>query len=736
MSDSTPQSSGSNYNVFQAQLSKIGGLSDCLLLIRERWPIGLALGLLLGGLIIFNEARKPKIYSATARLKVELREDRILNIPNVNVSRGPAYTMQLEMDSNLKMLSSRKFLDYVVESLTDREKQLITKGYRTPENPNPSVKGIIRGANRIGREKQSIVFDFTFIHRDPEAAAFLANRFTERFIDYSRDQNQNSNDSALEFLREQSIDLQKQMEDARYELQAYRRKHNLVSLEENQNIVVERLKTLSAALTSAKVELLDLSASLKTLEAARQEGKDLSTVQLIAEYGTVPQILSELETLRTQSEILSRRYLERHPKMIDNARQTESLKKLLSENIKSAIADLQNRYSEAVNRQKNLEGELAEAEREAFELDKRSVEYDVLRQNFRSKEALFAEVSRRLNETTVSSQIESKDLSIVDDAVPSYGPISPNIKRATTLAIVVFILAFTGTPILLEFFSHRIKSHWDIEIFLKQRLIADVPKVRQMRSKEKLPFDVINQQSDELNECFRTAYGVITLNSQFDFPKVILITSAEASEGKTFVASELGLSFSQHNLRTLIFDCDFRRPSIHRNFSLQSTPGFLTAWNSVSDPQDIDAMMASMQEYMVEVAPNLCILPTGGSTRDATQIFSDPRFSKVIYQLKSSFDCVFLDTSPAGIFPDSVSLARHAEEAIFVVQHERTNRHHAKHAIDNLVDSKIQVLGTVMNGVARTKLHRYNPASYGYYSYQKQRKYYSDPSGSESKTNA
>ncbi len=722
----SPSSQKSRGNIFDAQLSKIKGVTDCLILIRERWPIGLAIGLLIAGLVIFQEARKPNIYQSTAELRIELQQERVLNIPSV---RLPLMFIEQEMEAQINIMRSRRFTDYVIESLTPTERTLIVQAYKTAENPDPSIKEIIRSANRITRDPRSIIIKVSFAHRDPEAAALLANRHASRFIDFVTDSARLSNRAALVFLEEQSEDLQVQLETLRRELQSYRQRYNLVSLEESQNIVVERLKTLSASLTGAKVRVLELSAALELVAEAKEEGMNLSTLPVVAQYGSIAQISSQIEALRTTRDTLSRRYLERHPRMIDNARELESLQELLQENIASAISDLRNRHTEARNQLANLERELANAEEQAFLLDQRAVEYDILRQNLRSKESLYAEVTRRMNETSVSSQLDRQDLSIIEEASPSYTPISPQVQRATVVAIMLFLMAFTGVPILLEFFSHKISTHWDIEVFLNQRLLTDVPKVGQMSKKEKRPFHVIKESDDELDESFRAAYGVIAMHSTFDFPKTILVASADASEGKTFVASQLGLTFSRHNHRTLLFDCDFRRPSLHQNFSIANKQGFLTAWNAQTQNTSVPHLCSEIRKQVVEIAPNLFILPTGGSTREATQIFSDSKFDKVIFDLKQHFDCVFFDTCPAGIFPDSLSLSKHVDELVFVTQHERTNRHHAKQTVSTLLESKVHLLGVVMNGISRSKLGRYGSYGYGgYYNYQKQRSYYAQKS--------
>src|SRR5690606_18866383 len=97
---------------------------------------------------------------------------------------------------------------------------------------------------------------------DPAAAALLANRYAELYGDFELRRKQEQSDAAVRFLRRQSEELRLRVERGELALQKFRQDRDLVSLEENQNLILERMKTVSASLNSEKLALLDLESNL------------------------------------------------------------------------------------------------------------------------------------------------------------------------------------------------------------------------------------------------------------------------------------------------------------------------------------------------------------------------------------------------------------------------------------------------------------------------------------------
>ena len=162
------------------------------------------------------------------------------------------------------------------------------------------------------------VFDVSFQHRDPEMAAMLANRYTASYIDAVLERTGTSNAAAQRFLEDRAGELQRKVDEGERALQNYRQKYNLVSLEESQNIIVDRLKKHNTALTEARIDRLAVDAKVSQVQPAKENGKAMLEIPVIAQFGSIQRILHALEDAQGQHAELARKYYERHPSMEEN----------------------------------------------------------------------------------------------------------------------------------------------------------------------------------------------------------------------------------------------------------------------------------------------------------------------------------------------------------------------------------------------------------------------------------
>ena len=272
-------------------------LRDYLMVIRERWLLGLTVALALATLFTFLKLRQTPVYVSTASLLIEVNPEKVLNIETV-VDTSLGRNFDAALNRHLVKLNSRSFLERTLESFTENERQRIVAPYRQPGERPPSVGSIVGSGRNVQRNGQ--VFGLTFRHRDPKVAAMLANRYTTSYIDAVLERSGTSNASAHRFLQDRVKELQRKVGDGERALQRYRQKHNLVSLEDNQNIIVARLNNLNNSLTGARVERLGADAKVAQVEAALEKGNGLLDIPVIAQFGSIQQFVSAIDTARSQ----------------------------------------------------------------------------------------------------------------------------------------------------------------------------------------------------------------------------------------------------------------------------------------------------------------------------------------------------------------------------------------------------------------------------------------------------
>jgi polysaccharide biosynthesis transport protein len=344
----------------------------------------------------------------------------------------------------------------------------------------------------------------------------------------------------------------------------------------------------------------------------------------------------------------------------------------------------------------------------------------VLRRNADHARETHSQILRRLNETNITSQLDSVNVRPVHQASVPGAPVEPNLKRVALLVLFLGGFVFVGLPLGLEFLDNKVKTAWDVEHFLNQKLMAEIPslgKVEELQRGQVVAKDL----DDNAVESFRGLFSQMQVGVSRDYPLGLLITSTVPGEGKSFVASNLGYCFAAHGKRVLLIDCDFRRPVMHRNFHQKNDVGILS-WMEAGANLPADPL-ACPELGILEVEPGLFLLRAGGHTKKATEVIMNPKLEGLLTALRKKFDLLVIDSPPVGIFPDALTLAPMVDEMLYVCRFGKVNRQHARTSLDRLDETDADLLGVVMNDMPSRSAGQYSNYGYGTTGY-KYAKYY------------
>lgn len=721
---SKPSAKASRSNL-KSSASGLPSLSprEILLSIRERVIAASIISLVVCALVGGWLFSQPKIYQTGARLIVD-RGERVLNMDQVvdqSIGGGKNDAM---FETYVAQITSPAMVQRVVDTLNPDEMLRIWKPYAPKDAPVPTdlkraVRPIVAGSAGASRQGNTFFIQVWSRHRDPQSAALLASRFASEFIGFLVTRNSVANNSALAFLREQSEELRAKAEASERALQRYREQTGMVSLDESRNIVVDRMKTLSATVTSARVNRLAIEARLRQAAAILAGSGDPLELATTAEFASLASVQNQIDTLRTQRTIMGERYGVRHPSMIDNQRSREALERLRSELIIIAMANLRNQQEKALSEETELEAQLAKAERESFRLDELAVQFNALRREAESNRATYTQVLRRLNETAITAQLESSNIRVADLAFVPSVPVEPDPKKITMMLVVLGLGIFVGYPVGLELLFNRVKSWSDVESYLNVPLLAELPTLKNVKP-ELLPHLITKVDDEDASEAVRSLYAQLKMGSRLDMPKTVLVTSTLPSEGKSFVASNLAASFAAHGVKTLLVDTDLRRPTQHRSYSLNNDAGILR-WYENGAALDTD-LVTNADLGILPCGKNLSLLRTGGTTRRSTEVLDSEAVHTMLEKLRKFFDVIIVDTPPAGVFPDALSLSAIAGEVVYVARHNHVSRPAVRRIIERFSSANVDFAGVVLNmmPVGRSSAAYYS--GYGHYG----SKYYSE----------
>jgi protein-tyrosine kinase len=170
--------------------------------------------------------------------------------------------------------------------------------------------------------------------------------------------------------------------------------------------------------------------------------------------------------------------------------------------------------------------------------------------------------------------------------------------------------------------------------------------------------------------------------------KALAIVSAERNEGRSFLAANLAVVFSQLGEHTLLIDADMRNPSQHRLFGLDNRAG-LSALLSGRGGPDAVQRIASLRD--------LAVLPAGAQPPNPSELLGGPVFAQMLRDLAREFDVILLDTPAAGSSADAQTVTMRAGAALIVVRKDATRLRQVQGVADHALQTNTVIVGTVLN---------------------------------------
>lgn len=553
--------------------------------------------------------------------------------------------------------------------------------------------------------RNSRLVDVKFETPDPVLSATVANTLAQGYIDQSLEFKFLSSKEASDWLGKQLAEQKKAVESSEQAVQRYREQTDSLSLEDKQNIVVQKLSDLNAAVTRAKTERIQKEAAYNQIRALQSNRGALDTFPAIMSNSFIQQQKGELADLQRQQAQLAEKFGPNHPDMVRISSAIRAADAKIQAEISKVVQSMQNDYQQAVAQEQSLTNALEQQKQDALALNRKGIEYGVLARDAASNRQIFDSLMQRTKETGISSELKTSNIRVVDAAEVPRKPSSPNTRN--NLLIALFggaTLAFSLT-FFFEYLDNRIKTPEELKQ-LGMPFLGMVPALFDKTIEN--PLVGVNAPNN-FAESFRNIRTNLLFSSAVEGGRTVIVTSTGPGEGKTVVSTNLAAALAQAGQRVLLIDADMRKPRVHVVFDRNREPGLsnLLVGNS----------KASESVYSTAM-PGLWVMPAGLLPPNPAELLGSKRFKDFLASVVQHFDWVIIDTPPVMAVTDSSVVAHLVTGVLFVVGAEMTGRHAAKRALDQLEQARATFVGAVLN---RVDLH-HNP----YYYSQYYKKEYSD----------
>lgn len=683
-------------------------LQDYLLILRERiWYIIVVFLVVFSSALVYTFSAT-KIYRSTATVQLLRDDPTVMQVQDVvdTQIRGAE-----DLNTQVKLLESLNLIEKVADRLTGDDLRQFMAPYQDGGEDDPvRPHGIIAKNREIIPQRLSLVLAVQYEHPDPTIAAKVANYFVDEFINFNNRQRIEESLKAVDDLKVRAEDQKQKVDELARGLQRYREENNMVSLDERRDIVTDRLKALGMNVTSLSTDLKNIEVRWNQVQDREEDMEALSELPFIATDPHISNLKQQISAENIAIAELQERYRAKHPRMIEAQRKLNQTQQEFEGAIRGVVNQINAQYQAAQNALAEAQADLREQEQESLALSRAAVEYDAQEREFLINEELHNSIIARMRETSVTSTMANQNARIIDRATPSSEGnfVSPNLLLNVGLGVVGGAGLGLAFAFFVAFIDDRVKSSFDIESVIGVPLIGIIPQIKKLDPVQKAQV-VLNNADRQVSEAFLTLHSALRLKEESKNAKCVLTTSTIPGEGKSFVTTNVAMTFAAHGEKVVIVDCDLRKPNIHKTLQLENSRGVI----------DVVGGSASIDEVLLkDVAPNLDVIPTGGRAKNPTHILNSQNFEQLILDLRQRYDRVFIDTPPLAAVSDAMVILPLVDGSLFSIFFNKVRRKAAQFAAKKLLESNVPVLGAVLNGL--------NLAVSGYYYAQYYDKSYKD----------
>ena len=706
-------------------------------LIKRVWVVGGTLALVFGATVIAT-LRSTPIYDAVGSISIN-RPDPMLENLRDSSNSGADYYDPTDLDTEVRILRSDLLALQVIKQLNlDRMPEFGGHGQSSPSAlelttdalaPDSAranaLLGAFKGNLRVVLEPNTRIIDIHYSSPNKELAARVVNTLANTYIEQNFKTRFESTMQASDWLSRQLVDLQMKVETSEEKLVKYQKDHQILGLDEKQNITTAKLDELNKELTSAESERMQKEAVYRLAEGGDTESASAVTVGAAWQgktSETSSPLLDKLEETKADLKIqiaqMSTQFGPAYPKIAQMNNQLQEIDAQIQTEVKKVGGRLRGDYQASLQRENMLRAALEEQKQEDNKLNESAIEYSLLKRDFETNRTLYEGLLQKLKEAGVTAGLRSNNIREVDIARTPAAPSEPNIPRNLGFGFVLGLTSGIGLAFLLEGIDNTVRTPEQAQAISGLPSLGMIPLGPKSTaettsksglvvaaSKEAIELITQSRPLSQMAESYRALRTSLLLTSVGAPPKTILITSALPREGKTTTSVNTAIVLAQKGTRVLLIDADLRRPSIHKALGMGPRIGL----------SNVLTGGATLQQATVRstLLPSLYILPAGTPPPNPAELLASAPMFDLLAEVREQYDHIVVDTPPTLSVTDAVVLSTRADAVVLVIRSAQTTKPALRRARDILAQVNARVAGVLMNAVNLD-----SPDYYYYYEYQ------------------
>lgn len=550
--------------------------------------------------------------------------------------------------------------------------------------------------------ENSRILRIGYLSDNPAVAMKVSNAVAQAYIDELVDMQMEVSGYSIGWMKKKADIQRVKLEESEKELHDYKKKHDIVTIEDKITVLPERLSDLSKNLTAAETKRKELFAIYNQVKNVKKD--QLETITAITENASVESLNRQILQAEQKISELSKKYGPKHPRMITAKNELSGLKTKKYQELEKVVETIKNEYLLARENERDLKKLLDQTKFDAAQLGEKSIQLGILQRKVDTNRYLYDALIKKMKEKGITERSQAVNVWIIESAQIPKLPAKPRKKRNILLGIILGLFGGIGLAFFFEYLDNTVKTPEDVEEKFDVPVLTAIDLLKD--KKQTVVENVLTDSSSLIAESFKGLRTSIFLSSADTPPKTILITSITPGEGKSSISACLASSIAQAGKKVLLIDADMRKPVQHKNFVLENTIGLSSLLAGISD----DTETAVLNPF-----ENLDLITSGPVPPNPSELLSSKKIEVLIKEAQQDYDMIIIDTPPLASVTDPLILSKLVDSVIIVTWAGKTTYEMLGKGIKQLREINAPVSGVVLNRFSAKKSgYYYNYGDYYY----------------------
>ena len=485
--------------------------------------------------------------------------------------------------------------------------------------------------------------------------------FINHLVDvYNQEANDEKNEVAqktAEFIEERIGIINKELGNTENTLATFKQRSRLTDLSNDAQMALQETSRYEQQLTANETEL-NLIQELSNYIHNPENADEVIPANVGIQDPNLAHVINQYNTMMVERKRLLRTSSENNPAVINLNSGIEAMRNTVQATVKSVLRGLQ--ITEA-----NLKREARKHEGRISNAPNQEKEYMSIARQQEIKANLYTILLQKREDNAITLASTASNGRIIEQPMTAGTPVSPKKKVYLLGAFIIGVALPIGFIYLMDLLKYRIEKRSDVERITHIPIIGEIPK-GDLQKNVRGSILIHENKNDMMEEVFRS----LRTNLLFMLTpeqKVVMITSTQPGEGKSFISGNLAVSLAYLGKKVIIIGLDIRKSGMEHTFDIDKHRLGITDY--LGDPTKYP-----LSELIIpsEISPNLDILPRGSVPPNPTELVDRPALEEIMKELKNHYDLILLDTAPAAMVTDTSIISRVADICIYICRADYT----------------------------------------------------------------